>query len=175
MRVLTGVTLAFFVLICDADGDITRGYHSRHPHARLTVEYHRPIAELLEAGEYQWTDNELTDENFPPSDMRKKRTITIELVKFDKPLSHEEVLHALNERRLRPATIRELLTLYSVYPSLCEKHAIIALGSLHKQEFGWEEVPYLNFFNIVNKPYLYLMWLKNVSYSRRWSFAAVKK
>lgn len=108
----------------------------------ITVDYTRTLKQMIVAGCYDWTNEDITAGHFPISGTGKV-TVGLELVHLDRIVSTSEVLCALEERGLRPATLVELLAFGEKYPEEQRKYPIVALGSAWQSPRG-RHVPYLH-------------------------------
>jgi len=138
---------------------------------RVTVNHNRTIEKLVEAGKYDWSNPDITSKNFPSS-QKGKDQVSIQLVYFDRYLTSDEILKTLAKQGLRPATLKELLTLGEQHPDLQRQFPIVALGSVGQNSDGDRFVAYLWGGGL--KRHLRLRWLES-----RWRalcrFAAVRK
>ena len=95
------------------------------------VNYDRSVALGIQAGNYNWINDYITDKNFPPEKGESgTKEISFELVHLNKVVSSEQALQELESRNLRPATLRELLAFGEKYPDEQRKYSIVALGSV---------------------------------------------
>lgn len=93
----------------------------------ITVDYSKSLDEMIEAGNYDWVNTEITDKHFPIK--RRKKTIDIELVNYNTSMKSDDILKDLNKRGLRPATLPELLAFGTTHPDRQRDVPIVALGS----------------------------------------------
>lgn len=95
----------------------------------IEVDYRKEstIKHLLQAGSYDWTNEDVSDDHFPQKKMGRV-TIRIRLICFDQVISSREVLARLRKEGLRPANPAELLALGARYPSVQRQFPVIALG-----------------------------------------------
>lgn len=114
----------------------------------VEVNYDLTLEELIEAGNFDRVDYLITPENFP-SHMGGTFRREICFINFDPSEqgdSSEDVLQEMEKRRLRPATLKEILALKIAYSDLpCR--GLVALGSKWSPPQEWEGpiVPWLSF------------------------------
>ena len=143
---------------------------------RVVVDYSKTVAELLEGGDYDWTDDDVIGRNvlLTGSGIVEQDFI---LYHLNYVASTKEVLIALDRCGLRPATNHELLSFGIAYPGFQEEFPIIQLGTILVAIGGGLYVSLLGLdpwtgarFAAVRHPY---------DYSERWSaicrFLAVRK
>lgn len=92
------------------------------------VNYDRPIEDSVKLGRYNWADDEITSDHFP-SNEKGKKAIEIFLIGLNRPVETGRIVYELNDRDMRPATIKELLALGSSHPRLQMEINVAALGS----------------------------------------------
>lgn len=110
----------------------------------VTVNYDRTVEEMLEAGQYDWSNDNITADNFPlPNGKAGAEIIEVELIHFDRYISSEDAIAEMAKRGLRPATLAELLALGEQYPDLQREFPIVALGTVWRGRGGGRYVPYL--------------------------------
>ncbi|MEK7576903.1 MAG: hypothetical protein AAB482_04405 [Patescibacteria group bacterium] len=138
----------------------------------VIIDFSLTLAAMIKAGKYNWVNDSITARNFP---MKGEETaeVTIKLIHFSRVMENgDAVIHKLDRKGMRPATIEELLALGQVYPDLQRKFPIVALGSVWRSPRGYRYVPYL--WGNAGGRDLYLLW-----FDRRWNghsrFAAVRK
>jgi len=102
------------------------------------------IERLIEMGQYERVDDDVTAEHFP---LPKRWEIQSDLylVRLRTHLDGEEALGRLDQRGYRPAGIGELLELGQSNPDMGKTFDIVALGSRWNKE-GWERVPFISEF-----------------------------
>lgn len=94
----------------------------------ITVNYGRTLAEMVEAGYYDYANPDITAEHFP-IEGRGKVELECELVHHDRTASTEEVEPEIERLGLRPATIEELLAFGETYPDVQREFPVVELGS----------------------------------------------
>jgi hypothetical protein len=95
----------------------------------VTVNYGLTTEDAIEAGNYDWKNNNITSKNFPS---KRKGTVDIEiiLVHFNHPIYSDEAIKKLDEQGLRSAELPELLAFGAKYPDIQRDFPVIALGSV---------------------------------------------
>jgi len=109
---------------------------------KVVVDYAMSLPDMIAAGRYDWTNRDITAENFPFSGEGQKK-VDLELIHLNRDASTKEVLEELDRRDLRPGTIEELLALGAKYLELQKKFPIIAFGSVWRVPNGGRVVLYL--------------------------------
>lgn len=92
----------------------------------LTIDYTESLAEIVTAGTYDYVSPDITEEHFPTAEGVAK--IEAVLVHFDRVVTSDDVLHALEHLDLRPGTVFELAAFGEQRPDLQCQFPIIALG-----------------------------------------------
>ena len=100
-----------------------------------TVNYNLSVSDLVKAGEYNWSNSDITEKNFR-SEENGTQSVELRLVHFNRVISSEDALKELDRMGLRPATLKELLTFGSTYKEEQRKHPIVALGSVSRDWRG---------------------------------------
>jgi len=95
----------------------------------VIVDYSKSLAEMIRAGNYDWVNSNITVKHFPIQGQGQVE-LDIELVHYDRAMSSEDVIHDLDQRGLRPATLLELLAFGAKYPEKQREFPIVALGSV---------------------------------------------
>ncbi len=137
----------------------------------LTINYTRSVEDGIRAGKYEWSSSDITSSHFPSEETGTKE-VSIELIHFGRDMETNEVLSELDKMGLRPATLKELLTLGEKHPDLQREFPIIALGSVWRDPGGDRDCACLGRDD--SRRRLHLLWI-----GRRWDdycrFAAVCK
>jgi len=108
----------------------------------VTVDYDQPLADMIKAGRYDWTNVDITVEHFPVK-KRESGEVELHVVHFGRSMTTKEVLVELDKRGLRPAELPELLALGAAHPDLQRKYSLVALGSGWQNPVGGVDVPFL--------------------------------
>ena len=93
----------------------------------LEVNYDQSVEEVLEAGNCDWKDEDLTSEHFP-STRSGVATIEAYLVHFRRQMTLDEIFAEFDERGLRPASVEELLAFGARYLYPQTQFSVTALG-----------------------------------------------
>jgi len=109
----------------------------------VSVDYGRSVEDGVEAGQYDWSNSDITSRNFPT---KRKGTaeVAVELVHFNRCISTEGALKNLDSMDMRPAEIHELLAFGEKYPDVQRKFPIVAPGSVWQYRHGDRKVPCLS-------------------------------
>ena len=97
----------------------------------ILVTYDQTIDELIKAGNYYRAYSEIAERNFPTKETGSKRLV-VNLVRLDGRSTIDKVLETQEKMGLRPATLKELLTLGESYPELLGKISVVGFGSYKK-------------------------------------------
>ncbi len=103
---------------------------------RVCVNYHKTIEEMLLGGHYDFINSRVSSSNFELSLKGAVEVQILELVQFNKRISSREVLDYLKSKRMRPATIGEILAFGKTYPEVQRDLTIVGLGSLWADSGG---------------------------------------
>lgn len=95
----------------------------------VLVDYDRRVEDGVKDGKYVWANPNITSNHFP-SQETGAREVLIKLIHFRRSMDEGDVLRELDEQGLRPATLKELLSLGEKYPGVQHKFPIVALGSV---------------------------------------------
>lgn len=95
----------------------------------VIVDYDLSLNDMIAAGRYDWSNSDITAENFPING-KGKAEIWLELVHFDRAISTDEAIKELDRQDLRPAKIEELLAFGATYSEKQREFPIICLGSV---------------------------------------------
>lgn len=110
----------------------------------FTVNYFLTVAEMVEAGHYDWKNSDVNNRNFPHDRSRGTEEVTAELIHFDRDISTDDALLELARLGYRPATNAELLAFGAKYPEKQREFSIIQLGSVWVGSGGDRDVSYLD-------------------------------
>ena len=138
----------------------------------VTVNYDLTVEQLIQAGKYDWVNDDITYSHFPSTEEGGKAQVVIFLVNFNHAISSEDAIGKMYVQGLRPATLKELLALGAAYPNLQRGHPIVALGSTWRFPGGKLRVPYLS--GVGSPRGLGLIWSTD-GWLPDWYFAAVRK
>lgn len=85
------------------------------------------IAELVEAGRYDWVNEDVSDDHFP-NVLDTISRVGLKLFNFDRRISTEEVVLAMKKEGFVAANAAELLSLGNQYKNLQKQFPLVALG-----------------------------------------------
>lgn len=109
---------------------------------KFIINYDLTIADLLEAGKYDWKNDGIDDHNFSSSEKGEKE-VEFGMFHFNIPMSSEDVIAKMKLEGFRPATMKELLSNGEKNPEEQRKYLIIELGSVAVLG-GFRRVGYLS-------------------------------
>lgn len=111
----------------------------------LVIDHSRTLQEMINAGNYDWSNNNIIVKNFPISlEMTEKKVeVSAKLFHFNRVISSENAISEMDKAGYRPATLVELLALGEAQPELQRQFSIIALGSFWHDALGSRRVPCL--------------------------------
>jgi len=107
----------------------------------IVVDYRMSLHEMIEAGGYDYVNDDINAERFPISGTGTM-SLDLELVHIGRSISSDAAEKELEKRGLRPATIAELLAFGAAHPEVQRSLPIVALGSVCGVG-GYRSVPYL--------------------------------
>jgi len=145
--------------------------HIPFPSYSITVNYDQTVEQLIEAGKYDWFDEDVTSRHFP-SNEKGAAELVVYLVNFKRDISSEDAIKELDLQGLRPPTPKELLSLGIAQPELQCGYSIVALGCTWRKSYG--DVT-LCLEACESHRYLHLRLYNNGWISADWQFAAVEK
>ena len=127
---------------------------------RLMVDYGQSLEQMIDAGRYDYANNDITTKRFP---IKGEGKVEFEgrYFHFNRTTSSKNAIAAMKEAGWEPANIEHLLVLGEKYPDEQRKFPIIGLGSVAKV-YGNRSVPVLNKDD--SERHLYLPW-----FDRDWS------
>lgn len=144
---------------------------SADPTFKVEVDYGLTLAQMISAGRYDWTNDDINAQNFPIQGEGKAECELV-LVHLGKVATTDEVLAELDRRGLRPAKIEELLALGATRPELQKEFPIMALGSRFVLQDGDRGFAYLDWDG--SERGLDLHWVGN-DWRGIYRFLAVRK
>ncbi len=95
---------------------------------RLKIDYNLSLGAMINRGSYNWVHPDITEAHFPIEGEGKK-TVTLELVHFAKPMTSDKVEKEFKASGLTPGKIEHFLALGAKYPDLQRQFPIIASGA----------------------------------------------
>jgi hypothetical protein len=108
----------------------------------VTVNYGLTVEEAILAGQYGWSNENVTSSNFPATRSGEHQLEAV-LVHFDRSISGEKALAKLDGMDLRAGELHELLAVGAQHPDKQRRFPIVALGSKWQDPVGYWSVPYL--------------------------------
>ena len=143
---------------------------------KVVVDYTKSLAEMIEAGKYDWKNSDITQEHFPVQGQgrEEKDVVLFHFGRyiFGRYISSEDAIAEMAKAGYCPAQIQELLALGAANPELQKQFPIVALGSAWQSPDGNRGVPYL--FWSVRERDLDLSWFE-FDWDEDYRFAAVRK
>lgn len=105
----------------------------------VTIDYQRPLAQMIAAGAYDHVNGDISEANFPVKrgDLAARELI---LVHLGGVASTEGVVHALDDLGVRSGRIEELLAFGAAFPQAQRRFPIVALGAI---ETSYRRRPFL--------------------------------
>lgn len=85
------------------------------------------IKKLVNAGKYDWVNEDVSDEHFPNAQTTVSR-VGLKLFSFERRISTEEVILAMEGEGFVPANAAELLSLGNLHKNLQKQFPLVALG-----------------------------------------------
>ena len=147
------------------------GAHTTITRYPMLIDYDRLVEDGIKAGKYDWKNDDIMSKNFP-SQETGTREATVELFRYGKDMSTDEVLAELDKQGYRPATLKELLAIGEKHPDLQKEFPIFALGSVWQNPSDGRGCPCLSGGG--SKRRLILDWI-DFRWDGRCRFAAVRK
>jgi hypothetical protein len=141
----------------------------------LAVDYGRTFKEMIQAGAYDWKNDNITPKNFPITGSGKDEW-EFDLVHPNRDISTEDA-HKETAKDSDPANpwidakIEHLLAFGEAFPETQRKFPIVALGSVAEVS-GKQHVPYL--YKDGSKRNLNLTWY-DLDWGARYRFLRVRK
>jgi hypothetical protein len=138
---------------------------------RVVVDYGQVLVEMIQAGKYDWINNDITSDHFPITGTGQKEE-EITLFHFNRSISSDDAIVEMAKKGFRPADPPEILALGAEHPELQKQFPIVALGSPWRDPGGLRHVVYLD-RDDARRP-LDLVWFER-DWIGDWRFAAVRK
>lgn len=107
----------------------------------IAVDYSKSLAEMIEAGNYDWIHLDIMNKHFPVKGSGKLN-LKAEVIRYNRPISLDDVLRDLDRRGLRPANLPELLVFGEKYHDERHKYPIVELG----QHWAYGRYRYVVYF-----------------------------
>jgi len=138
----------------------------------VTIDHTRPIKQMIANGDYDWVNDDITEEHFPREKTKGKEKVDLELIHFNKSISSDNAIAELKKLGMRPATLPELLAFGAAYTNKQREFPIVALGSAWRVWYDSRSVPCL-WSGSVGR-YLDLGWLGG-GWRESYRFLAVRE
>ena len=138
----------------------------------VKVDYNQSLREMIEAGKYDWVNNNIIQENFPVQGEGVQK-VELVLIHLNGRMKTKQVLEEFEKQNLRLSRLPELLAFGAKYPNIQKQFRIIALGSVWVNSSGDYRVPYLGGFQGGNGRSLRLGWGRN-GWGNIWRFLAAR-
>jgi len=106
----------------------------------VTIDYTQSLADMIRAGNYDWVNEDITQEHFPIQGERRQE-VTVTLFHFNRSVSSGDAIAGIKQQGYRPGEIEHLLALGAAHPDLQKQFPIIALGSVWSPPGGSRCVP----------------------------------
>ncbi len=100
----------------------------------VSVDEMQSVEELVKAGNFNWSNDNITSKNFPKQKKGQKMEKEIVLFHFDKGMSSDSVISEMDKAGYKPATIWDILGLAIKEPDLQRSFPIVALGSVCRRD-----------------------------------------
>ncbi|HNX10750.1 MAG TPA: hypothetical protein PKI61_01265 [bacterium] len=115
-----------------------------HNEILLTVDYDKPLKQLIKEGGYHWFDPDINSKHFPDytNGHQGKAEVLAKIFTFDSETLGEQALVQMHEAGYTPANLAELLTLGYVHPNLQRMFKIMSPGSIWRF-IGMPNTPFL--------------------------------
>ena len=97
--------------------------------SKQIVNYDRSIKDSVKAGKYDWTNDNITDANFPSKE-KGEREVEFGVFHFNKTMMSDDVIAKMKLEGFRPATMKEELAYGEKNPEEQRKYPLVALGSV---------------------------------------------
>ena len=108
----------------------------------LSVDYGQSLEQMIAAGNYDWTNSDITAKRFSPKGEGTEQ-FEAKIFHFDRNISSEAAVEAIKVAGWEPGKIEHLLAFGAKYPEEQRKYPIIGLGSVAKVD-GYRYVPDLD-------------------------------
>lgn len=109
----------------------------------LTIDYGKNLQKMIAEGQYDWVNDNITQENFPIRGKGKQEVEAV-IVHFGKTMSSEAVLEEFNKMNLDPPDLETLLALGAAYPKLQREFPIVSLNPVWADPDGDRDVACLS-------------------------------
>ena len=96
---------------------------------KIVVDYGQTFEEMVAAGQYDWSNPDITAARFPLRGTGK-RPLNAQLIHFNRAISSDDAEKELDKMGLRPGTSDELLAFGATFPDVQRQFPIVELGSV---------------------------------------------
>ena len=125
---------------------------------KIVMDYTMNFADMIKAGEYNWTNDNITEKRFKVVGEGKK-SVVVELIHFNRVMDSDKVEKKFEKAGLRAGTIEELLAFGATFSETQRRFPIVALGSV-AEIGGYRHVACLRMVD--DERYLDLCWWGDV-------------
>lgn len=150
-------------------------HHTALPWFPLMVNYGKKIDELLKQGKFDWVSPWINPHNFPIIGSEGERSIRVTLVHPNTIIETEAVIDIMDELKLRPLNIQELITFGTKYPNIQRRLLIAGLGTIWTAPM--KNMPLVSPCLASEQKHprkLILCWIEDF-WGKEWHFAATPK
>jgi hypothetical protein len=137
----------------------------------VTIDYSRPLDQMIAAGKYSYVNENITVANFPITDTGKVETEII-LVDFGRDIESDDAEKELATMGLEPAGIEHATAFGEKYPDVQREYPIVFLGSVWSGSDGDPHVPFLGCWSDLRE---LCLDCRSDEWARDYRFAAVRK
>ena len=97
----------------------------------FAVDYTRTVAEMVAAGKYDWSNDDITSDRYPiPKDKAgKSEGINTKVFHFNRLISSKDAIKEMEKEGYRPATAHEIMAFGEKNPESQRQFPIVSLGS----------------------------------------------
>ena len=140
---------------------------------KITVDYDRNVQDSIAAGNYYYTDPQITGENFPlKRGERGEKELCFTLYLLGRDISSNNAIGHMESKGKRPAVLLELLAFGQTEPEVQLQFPVVSLGSAWICQGLRRKIPYLH--NFRGHCGIYLYW-NDFTWHGTCSFLAVDK
>jgi hypothetical protein len=112
----------------------------------VTIDYRKPLDEMVKAGKYDYANPDITAKHFP---IQGDGEVAVELVfvHFDRYIESDDAVAELNRLGLEPARLEHACAFGKKYPDVQRQFPIVFLGSVWSGADGRRRVPCLGYWS----------------------------
>jgi len=98
----------------------------------FTVDYTKTVAEMVKAGKYDWSNDDITSDHYPIAKDKsgKKEDISTKVFHFNRLISSKDAIKEMEKEGYRSATAHEIMAFGEKNPELQRQFPIVSLGSV---------------------------------------------